>query len=113
MIHYNKHKHIEKAPPGVPIKKWCIAVQETKYVLGHLGTKAESTPMVNSRSVLKAKLAVLEMLEFSIKDNIDEILVDIPKGEINQKPTENQYSIKCPYFVFGNYTKSFCVMKKW
>ena len=79
----NKSKRIEESLPCVPIKKWVIAVQENGYVLGQLGAINASTPMVKSWSVLKAKLAVLDTEEFSTKDNIDEILADILKGEIN------------------------------
>ena len=52
----NKRKCIEKSPPGAPIKKMVISVQESGYMLGQLGANTASTPSVKSRSVLKAKL---------------------------------------------------------
>ena len=58
-------------------------------MLGQLGSKTVSTARVKSRSVFKAKLAVLEMQASSNKADIDEIISDTPKGEINKTPTKN------------------------
>ena len=67
---------------------------------------------MKSRSVLKNKLAVLEMRLYQNNYEIEEILADIPKGGQNRNPMETQYSISCPSFGLGKYTKTFCVYKK-
>ena len=113
MILCNKHKRIEKLPPGVPIIKWVIAVKEAGYVLGQLGAKTDSTPRVKAWSVLKKKLSVIEIQADTNKADIYEILADISKGERNSNPKEIQYSIPCISFGLTNFTKSFCVAKKW
>ena len=77
----NKRNSIEKVPPGFLIIKWVIALQEAGYVLGNIGAKTSSTSRVKSRSVLKEKLAVLEMQADPNKADIDEILADITKGK--------------------------------
>ena len=61
MICSNKHKCIEKVPQCVPIRTFLRVVQEAGYVLGQIVTKTATTPRVSSWSVLKTKLAVLEM----------------------------------------------------
>ena len=109
----NKHRRIEKVLPGVPIRKWVISVQEDGYLLGRLGSRTVSTPRVNSWSILKVKLAVLEIQADPNKADIYEILADIPKGDRNQNPTEIHYSIPCPSFGLVNFTKSFYVVNNW
>ena len=103
----------KKITPYVPIKKWVIAVQESGYLLGQLGTNNDYIPGFKSGSIIKAKLAVLEIKTSSTKDNINEILADILKGERNRTPMGNQYSIQCPSIGLVNCTKSFCDAKKW
>ena len=84
-------KRIEKSPAGVPIRKWVIAVQEAGYVLGHLVANTASTPSLESWFFFKAKFEVLEMQASSTKAGIVKILADIPKGDRNLTPIENQY----------------------
>ena len=90
-----------------------LSVQESGYVLGQLDANTVSTSRVKSRSILKAKLTVLEIQAYINKADIDEILPDIPKGEINGNPTESQSSIPCRSFGFSNFTKTFFVAKNW
>ena len=71
------------------------------------------TPRAKSRSVLKSKLAALEMRAHPKNAGIEEILDGIPRGEQNRNPTEKHYSIPCPYFGLGNCTTTLCVAKKW
>ena len=96
MILRNKRKRTKKVPPCVPIKKWLISVQKYGYVLEQLGAKTALNSRVKSRSVRKAKLAVLDKQADPNKAEIDEILADIPNSERNRNPTASQYSITCP-----------------
>ena len=92
----------------------CIrSVQESGYVLGKIETKTSPTPRENSRYVLKTRLAALDMRLHPKNADTEEILDDIPRGELNRNPTEKQYSIQCPSFGFWNFTKTLCVEKKW
>ena len=56
-------------------------------MLGKLGSKTALKPRVKSRSVIKMKLAVIDVQANPKNADLDEILADIPKGEINQNPT--------------------------
>ena len=71
------------------------------------------SPRVRSRSVLQAKLLDLEIKALPKDANVDVLIADIPKGEQNQNPTKNQYSIQCPSFGLTSCTKTSCVAKKW
>ena len=82
-------------------------------MLGELGAKTASTSRLKSRSVIKAKLAVLEMQPNTKKSGIDDILADILKGDRNIDPTASKYSILCPSFGLANCIKTFCVANNW
>ena len=56
-------------------------------MLGQIGAKTFTTSRVKSWSVLKAKLEIIEMQAHPDNAEIEEILADIPKGEINLNPT--------------------------
>ena len=77
MIICHKRKRIEKLSPGVPIRKWLISVQEAGYVLRQLGANTATNPKVESRSVIKANLVVLDPQAYPNNAEIDEILDDI------------------------------------
>ena len=96
----------------MPIRTWLRAVQEAGYVLGKIETKTTTTPRARSRSIIQAKLASLEMKAHPKDADVDVILADLPKGERNKNPNDNQYSIKCPSFGFPKCTKTFCGAKK-
>ena len=64
------------------------AVQEAGYVLGKIETKTATTSRDKSRSVLKSKLAALDMRTYPKNANIEEILAGITRGEQNINPTE-------------------------
>ena len=87
----NKGQRIEKFLNGVSIRTCIRAVQETGYLLGKIKTKTATTPWARSRSVLQAKLAALEMKAHPKDTDVDVILADLPKGERNKNPTDNQY----------------------
>ena len=89
-----------------------MSVQEADYVLEKIETKTSTTPRDKSESVLKVKLAALEMREHPKDADIEEIMADIPRGEQNRHPTEKQYSIQCPYFGLWNFTNTLYVAKK-
>ena len=112
MFFYNKCQRIEKVPQCISIITWLRSVQETGCVLGNIKTKTATTPRTKSRSVLKAKLAALEMREHPKDADIEEILSVIPRGERNRNPTEKHYSIQCPSFGLGDCTNKLCVAKK-
>ena len=112
MISCNKIMCKEKVPPVVQIRKWVIAVREAGHVLGKLVAKTSSSSRVKSGSVIKEKLAVLEMQANPNKADIDEILADIPKVEKYQNPMEIKYSITCLSFGLANCTNTFCVANK-
>ena len=95
MIICNKCKH----------KKWLRAVQESGYVLWQIGAKTAMTPRVKSRSVLKAKLAVLKIQEHPKNSKIEEIMADIPKGEINQTRQKSSIPYHVPPLVWGITTR--------
>ena len=109
MFYSTKRQHIGKVSQGVSIRKWLREVQEAGYVLGNIETKTAATPRANSRSVLKAKLATLDMRAHIKNADIEEILADITRGEQNRNPMEKQYYMQCPSFGLGNCTKKFCV----
>ena len=102
-----------KVPKGGSIRTLLMDVQESGHVLGKIETKTATTPRANLRSVLKAKLAALEMRAHLKDGDIEEILADITKGEKNRNPMEKKYSIQCPSFQLGNCTRTFSVSKKW
>ena len=70
------------------------------------------TPRAKSRSVLKSKLAALDMRAHTNNVDTEEILDDIPRDEQNRNPMKKKYSIPCTSFGLGNFTKTFCVDKK-
>ena len=94
------------------IRTWLRSVQEYGYVLGNIETKTDTNPRAKSRSVLKSKLAALEIRAHPKNVDIEEILSGIPMGEQNINPMEKQYSIPCPSFVLVGCTKTFYVAKK-
>ena len=96
----------------VSIRKWLVSVQEADYVLEKIETKTSTTPRDKSESVLKVKLAALEMRAHLKDKDIEEILADIPRGEQNRHPTDKQYSIQCTSFGMGNCTNTLCVANK-
>ena len=96
IIFCNKRKRNKKLPQGVLIRKWLISVQETGYVMGHIGSNTATTSRVKSRSGLKEKLDIIDMKANPNRAVIDEILADIPNSERNRNPTASQYSITCP-----------------
>ena len=108
----NKHQRIEKVTQGVSIRTCIRSVQESGYVLGNIETKTSPTPRENSRYVLKTRLAALDMRLHPKNADTEEILDDIPRGELNRNPTEKRYSIPCPSFGLVKCTKTFCVSKK-
>ena len=55
----------------------------------------------------------LEMKAHPKDADADVTLADLPKGERNRNPTDNQYSIKCPSFGLSNCTKTFYEANKW
>ena len=59
----NKCQRIEKVSQGVSIRTLLREVQEAGCVLGNIKTNTATTPRDKSRSVLKVKLAALEMRE--------------------------------------------------
>ena len=81
---------------------WLREVQESGYVLGNIETKTAMNPRAKSRSILKSKLAALEIRVNPKNDDIEEILAYIPRGEQNRNSTEKQYSILCHSFELGN-----------
>ena len=109
----NKRQRIEKSPKGVFIRTWLRSFQEAGYVLGKIETKTTTYPRARSRSVLQAKLAAMEMKAHPKDADVDVIIADLHKVERNRNPSDNQYSINCPYFDLSNFTKTFCVAKKW
>ena len=113
MFFSNKRQRIEKVPKYVSIRTWLRAVQEYGYVLGKIETNIAATTRVRSRSLLHNKLAALEMKAHPMDADVNVIIADLPKGERNRNPTDNQYSIKCPSFGWSKCTKTFCVDKKW
>ena len=68
----------------VSIRKWLVSVQEADYVLEKIETKTSTTPRDKSESVLKVKLAALDMRAHPKDEDIEEILADIPRGEHNR-----------------------------
>ena len=108
----NKCQRSEMFSQGVSTRKWLRAVQEADYVLGNIETKTATTPRAKSRSVLKVKLAALDMRAHQKDADIEEILADIPRCEQNRHPTEKQHSIQCTSFGLGNCTKTFYVANK-
>ena len=98
MFRSNKRQHIEKSPQGVFIRTWLRVVQEYGYVLVNIETNTATTPMAKSLSVMKAKLAALEIRLNLNNADIEEILDDIPRGEQNINLTEKQYPIQWPSF---------------
>ena len=86
----NNCQRIEKVHQCVSIGTWMSSVQEACYVLENIETKTATTPRARSRSVLKAKLAALEMRSHPKDADIEEILADIPRSEKNRKPMEKQ-----------------------
>ena len=91
MCCYNKGQRIEKVLKGVSINTCLRAVQEAGYLLSKIETKTATTSWARSRSVLQAKLASLEMKAHPKDADVDVILADLPKGERNKNPTDNQY----------------------
>ena len=91
---------------------WLRAVQEADYVLENIETKTSTTPRDKSWSVLKVKLAALEMRVNPRNVDVEDLLADIPRGERNRHPMEKHYSIQCPSFGLENCTKTFFVEKK-
>ena len=91
MCCYNKGQRIEKVLKGVSINTCLRAVQEAGYLLSKIETKTATTSWARSRSVLQAKLAALEMKAHPKDTDVDVILADLPKGERNKNPTDNQY----------------------
>ena len=63
------------------IRTWLRSVQEDGYVLGNIETNTTTTPRAKSRSVLKFKLAALEIRAHPKNADIEEILDDMTRGE--------------------------------
>ena len=81
--------------------------------MGKIETQKVTSPRARSRSVLQAKLLALEIKALLNDANVDVLLADTPKCERNRNPTEDQVSIRCPYYGLSNCTKTFCVANFW
>ena len=66
-----------------------------------------------SRSIIREKLEVLEMKEYSLATDLEIIIDDFPMGESNRRSMKYQYLVKCLSCEFGYRTKQFCISKKW
>ena len=81
--------------------------------MGNIDTDKVTLPRASSRSIIQAKLLALEMKALPKNANFELLLADIPKGERNRNPTEEQESIQCPSYGLSNCTKTLCVAKSW
>ena len=62
---------------------------------------------------IKAKMEVLDIKAYPKTGRYPEIiLTDVPKSELNRRPTKDQYSVKFPSYGLGYCTKMFYVYKK-
>ena len=113
MLRSKKRQRIEESPHGVHLNTWFMAVQEAEFVLGKIETNKVTLPRARSRSILQAKLLALEIKALLKDSNVELLLADTPKGERNRNLTEDQESIKCPYYGLSNCTKTLCVAKSW
>ena len=91
----------------------CISTRIWLWGGGQLSSNYAYTSSVNSGTVLRAKLEVLEMKAYLTQSNLEMILDDVLKGEINIILADDQYSVKCPSYGLGNCTKKFYVAKVW
>ena len=53
------------------------------------------------------------MVESSPGSDFEMILSDVPKGESNISPLEDQYMVKCRSYGLEYFMKKFYVSKKW
>ena len=75
---------------------------------------ASRTTLVNSRSIIKAKISVRDVKAYNkTGSDIADIISYVTKGEKNWRPIKYKVSVDCPSYGLNDCTDKFCVSENW